>query len=574
MAMEALAFLQNRVAGLETELRLKQEELDMAHRTTYYMLQQLAARPQQHEAEIAEHRNRLDQALEELETFRIRHRAVRKIEKSDRFLAQLLTERQYLRSLPCNANAADHAQPQGAAPHAAQGRGTADAPDLLAGDDNLPGNLAAPIPSMTLANDSPYKNVTLRSADTDADSPYSTEASQSVEAGKRGHKHRYSDDESLVRKQADDGPDGDSENGETSGQATTGRKKTTGRGRWVLETLHGAGCGYGDGFPLPESKRREVGPQIWQQEWLNARGDYHKSDQHEHRDPRPFYRGPRVSPAPADRRTGFQPGRMNSHLSKKTSDHDDPFQGTPGHRGCGVGRPSPERGLAVNEVGELFYKPEPGERNVFRTIIITGLYPKLSLAEILRKIRGGLVVTMNMATTVANATGSASITFLHEDSARAFIHYCKDDRHLRFRGRPAQVRMLESATFPMTEELKQHIAAGGATRCLRIAVYSRYMRLASVVRAVTPRNQCSNGLVNAWEDGRDEAGKPTFCLQFRSVDTAVRAKAMMREAFGPYDYAVKFDEDPCKEPPAYGYGYAAEPALADARAPAFASADE
>ncbi|KAK4940807.1 hypothetical protein LTR66_014878, partial [Elasticomyces elasticus] len=401
MAMEALTALQYRIAGLETELRLKQEELNTAHRTTYYMLQQLAARPQQHEAEIAEHRNKLNEALEELAAFRTRHRAVRKIEESDRFLAQLLIERQYLRSLPCNANAADCAQLQDAAPHVAHGRGTADALDLLAGDDNLPGNLAAPIPSMTLANDSPYKNVTLGSTDTDPDSPYRTEASQSVEAGKRAHKHRYSDDELLVRKQADGGPDGDSENGETSGQAT---KKTTGRGRWVLETLHGAGCGYGDGFPMPESKRREAGSQ----EWLNARGDYHKRDHHEHRDSRPFHRGPRVSPAPADHRTGFQPGRMNSHRFEKTSDHDDPFQGTLGRRSCGLGRnqaqsykfippsalhnaqESPERGFAVDEVGELFYKPGPCERNVFRTVIITGLYPKLSLAEILRKIRGGL----------------------------------------------------------------------------------------------------------------------------------------------------------------------------------------
>ncbi|KAK4964201.1 hypothetical protein LTR66_004689, partial [Elasticomyces elasticus] len=59
---------------------------------------------------------------------------------------------------------------------------------------------------------------------------------------------------------------------------------------------------------------------------------------------------------------------------------------------------------------------------------------------------------------------------------------------------------------------------------------------------------------------------------FRSVDTAVRAKAMMREAFEPYDYAVKFDEDPCNEPLAYGYE--AESARAGACASAFASADD
>jgi len=119
------------------------------------------------------------------------------------------------------------------------------------------------------------------------------------------------------------------------------------------------------------------------------------------------------------------------------------------------------------------FKPDPSERNIYRTILVQGLSSDTTMRQILQNIRGGEVVDAKLLETCKlTGSNSALIVFLHEHAAMAYEEYARNNP-LTINNQPVSAKVVNSPTYPTRTGLKKAIEDLQHTRCLEIHNFPR-----------------------------------------------------------------------------------------------------
>ena len=192
----------------------------------------------------------------------------------------------------------------------------------------------------------------------------------------------------------------------------------------------------------------------------------------------------------------------------------------------------------------LLYRPSIHEGNTLRTLSITNLPLNISLSALLNRVRGGLLVTARLLDT-SEITGSFSalITFLLEDSAKAFEDFA-ESHPIYFSGKRAQVQLVKTPTYPLSPNLFAAIHDHKHTRSLKVSPLRRSIVPAELRLVLRVHRAMAIDAIEYMQLGVDGA----LNLRFSSIEHAGKAQGILSTRNHGRDYAVSFVEDPCALP--------------------------
>lgn len=192
------------------------------------------------------------------------------------------------------------------------------------------------------------------------------------------------------------------------------------------------------------------------------------------------------------------------------------------------------------------FNPPDSDHDVYRTIIVSGLSPDISLSTVLNHVRGGAIVDAKLLDTI-NITGkkSALITFLHEHAAMGFEEYTRDNPII-INNVAAQVRVVSQPTWPMRVPLRKAIFDRQHTRCLKVVNFPEQI---TAQRFRADLDICMDIRMNPDRVTYMQKGKDGLLeLQFSSIDWAGHAYGMLSSYRAYRDCTPLFAPDPCAQP--------------------------
>lgn len=208
---------------------------------------------------------------------------------------------------------------------------------------------------------------------------------------------------------------------------------------------------------------------------------------------------------------------------------------------------SGERGISYPDFFKhgIHYVPNTCERDIYRTVAISGLSPSVTVKSLLEKVRGGMVVDAKLLDT-AKITGSqtALVTFLHEYSAMAYEEHARH-HPIAFNKTVAQISVIPTPTWPMPFTLQSGIQKCGHTRCFEVHEFPRNISLTAVRQELTSSPVMKSNSLEYVKLGNDGV----LILRFSSIRAAVRASAMFSRALRYRGCTVKYIPDPCAQRP-------------------------
>ncbi len=192
----------------------------------------------------------------------------------------------------------------------------------------------------------------------------------------------------------------------------------------------------------------------------------------------------------------------------------------------------------------ICFKPNRGERDVYRTILISGIPSDTTMTALLDHVRGGMIIEAKILNT-ENITRrkTAWIIFQREAAAMAFEEYA--GKHpITFKGNAVHVTILATPTWPIPVMLQKAIKNHQHTRCLEIHKFPRY-----ISPTVLRRNLriCS---VLAWDaiEHMSLRADGVLELRFSSVRYAGQAYGILTTHSGYRHLVTQFVPDPCAQP--------------------------
>ncbi|KAL8748727.1 MAG: hypothetical protein Q9184_007121 [Pyrenodesmia sp. 2 TL-2023] len=190
------------------------------------------------------------------------------------------------------------------------------------------------------------------------------------------------------------------------------------------------------------------------------------------------------------------------------------------------------------------FRPEPSERDVYRTVLVDNLPADLRLFTLLLHVKGGLVLDAKLLNTVSiNSKLSAMITFFHEYEAKAFVHgTCSQP--LVFDAIQARVTLLPTPTYPISKMLRAAIVEHGHTRCLEIQNFPKGIKPAELERDL---RICETMTTHRIESKRMRSDG-VLELRFSSISYAGRAYGLLTTRIRYRQCTVRFSPDPCAQP--------------------------
>lgn len=190
------------------------------------------------------------------------------------------------------------------------------------------------------------------------------------------------------------------------------------------------------------------------------------------------------------------------------------------------------------------FSPDPSERDLYRTILVSDLGLNSTIAGLLDKVRGGLVVSAMLLDTVT-ITGkkTALIVFHHEHEAKA----CEENAKLHpiaFDGLTARVELVPTPTWPESIMLRKAINDHHHTRCLEVHKFPRRINPSMLRRDL---RICSAIASNGIEYIAMRA-ENILELRFTSIQYAGQAFGILT-TYRDYRQCVpRFVPDPCAQP--------------------------
>ena len=192
----------------------------------------------------------------------------------------------------------------------------------------------------------------------------------------------------------------------------------------------------------------------------------------------------------------------------------------------------------------IHYIPKYDEQDVYRTVVISGISPSVTMKSLLEKVRGGLVLDAKLLDTgKLTSSQTALVTFLHEYSAMAYEEHAKH-HPIAFSNAVAQVLVIPTPTWPMPFTLRSGIEKSGHTRCFEVHNLPRNITLTAVRQELTWSPVMKSNSLECVRLGTDGI----LGLRFSSIRAAVHASAIFSNAWRYPGCTVKYIPDPCAQP--------------------------
>lgn len=190
------------------------------------------------------------------------------------------------------------------------------------------------------------------------------------------------------------------------------------------------------------------------------------------------------------------------------------------------------------------FRPEPTERNVYRSVLVDNLPPSLRLFALLHRVKGGLVLDTKLLNTVCiNGRLSAMIIFFHECGAKAFVSGALS-HPLLFDATQARITLLPTPTYPISKMLRTAIVEHRHTRCLEIQNFPKGIKPAELERDLRACEAMTTHRIEAKRMRRDGVLE----LSFNSINYAGRAYSILTSRDRYRRCIVRFAPDPCAQP--------------------------
>ena len=189
------------------------------------------------------------------------------------------------------------------------------------------------------------------------------------------------------------------------------------------------------------------------------------------------------------------------------------------------------------------FKPDHSDTDVQRTVVLSNLPARVTLTEVLDKVRGGLVLSAWLMDTLMITGGpSAMVVFLHAFSAEEYAGHVR--KHpVRIDGQPVRVMRLSTPTFPVQVGLAVAVREHGQTRCLEIESVTA-STADEILKAVGRTLWAVTISVFEWHELRDGV----LSVRFTSVSAAGRASGLLRSRAAFKALRIDFAPDPCAQP--------------------------
>lgn len=190
------------------------------------------------------------------------------------------------------------------------------------------------------------------------------------------------------------------------------------------------------------------------------------------------------------------------------------------------------------------FRPEPTERDIYRTVLVDNLPSTLRLFTLLQLVKGGPVLDAKLLNTVSiNGKLSAMITFVHEYGANAFVNgTCSQP--LVFDAIQARVTLLPTPTYPMSKNLRTAIIVHSHTRCLEVQNFPKGIKPAELERDL---RICETMTTHRIESKRMRSDG-VLELRFSSIRYAGQAYGLLTTRMRYRQCTVRFSPDPCAQP--------------------------
>lgn len=115
----------------------------------------------------------------------------------------------------------------------------------------------------------------------------------------------------------------------------------------------------------------------------------------------------------------------------------------------------------------MVYDPDEGEDNVYRTVTVSNISPKVYVRFFMKGIRGGEVYSAFMFAHEGLPYNMAKITFVREESAQRYVHFVKNNG-ISYLGQRITAELDKTPTYPLSKEMEDKIFKDGHTRCVSI----------------------------------------------------------------------------------------------------------
>ncbi|KAJ5591367.1 hypothetical protein VI817_002067 [Penicillium citrinum] len=187
----------------------------------------------------------------------------------------------------------------------------------------------------------------------------------------------------------------------------------------------------------------------------------------------------------------------------------------------------------------LRYIPSQHDTNIYRSVVIEGLPPWVSIHEILSRVEGGKIESVTLLDTerIMHGYPTMLIKFVLQSGAQEFLRRTHGALFLGYW--PTQVRQVGTPTYVLGEEMDQQINQWGRTRCLK--VHSEHLDLRGFLRGVLDEEKFAEWI----EFTQENVLAGTSTLHFTSIKMAIMAYNKLRATKQFRDADLEFSHDPC-----------------------------
>lgn len=187
----------------------------------------------------------------------------------------------------------------------------------------------------------------------------------------------------------------------------------------------------------------------------------------------------------------------------------------------------------------LRYIPLERDVNIYRTVVVEGLPPWVTIHEVLSRVEGGKIESVVLADTtrVMHGYPTMIIRFVLQGGAQEFLRRTHGALFLGYW--PTQVRQVGTPTYPLGEELDKQINRWGRTRILK--VHSEHLELRGYLRDIL----CESDWAEWIEFTLENVLAGTSILHFTSIKMAIIAYETLLSTGHFSDADLEFCHDPC-----------------------------
>lgn len=189
------------------------------------------------------------------------------------------------------------------------------------------------------------------------------------------------------------------------------------------------------------------------------------------------------------------------------------------------------------------YDPDESRRDVYRTVVVSGIPAGVEMDTVLSQVRGGPVIEATLMDTIKmTGKNSALIVFLHEHSAMAYEDYAKKNP-IVLGGLQARVDVLSTPTWPIRIHLRKAMYDHQHTRCLEVRNFPRDITPTKLRNDLRVCEELKSHRIVVMKMRKDRILE----LQFSSIDSAGHVYGMLTSFKAYRECSVCFVADPCAQ---------------------------